>query len=133
VQAFNGSPTRLLSVSDVTAFEPTESSAIEVASTGSEETENAASAHKQSGRWILEAMRPRFLVSMADGQPPGIKQFAQFCLILIYPGWLFALMIMLPIYWAGYGVLWVLFWPVRAWVKRTNPEEYEATMRKYRK
>ncbi|MEU9805605.1 hypothetical protein [Mycobacterium sp. NPDC050853] len=121
----------------MTAFEPTGSAGIEPVSTASEQTsaqtEDAATAQKPAGKWILEAMRPGFLISMAEGQPVGIKQFAQFCLILIYPGWLFALMIMLPIYWAGYGVLWVLFWPVRAWVKHKNPEEYEATMRKYRK
>lgn len=117
----------------MSAFEPTESAAVEPPATGSEQTEVVAAAHKRAGTWILDAIRPGFLLSMAEGQPVGVKQFAQFCLILIYPGWLFALMIMLPIYWAGYGVLWVLFWPVRAWVKHTNPEEYEATMNKYRR
>jgi len=35
----------------------------------------------------LKAMSPRMVLSMAEGYPVVIKQFLQFCLILIYPAW----------------------------------------------
>jgi hypothetical protein len=37
----------------------------------------------------LKAANPRFLWSMADGYPVVLKQFIQFCLIIIYPAWIF--------------------------------------------
>jgi len=81
----------------------------------------------------LKAMSPRYVLSMAEGYPVVIKQFLQFCLILIYPAWVFAVLVGSAIYGVFYGVLWVLFWPVRAVFKRTNPEEYEANKQKYAK
>jgi len=81
----------------------------------------------------LKAMSPRYVLSMAEGYPVVIKQFLQFCLIIIYPAWVFAVLVGSAIYGVFYGVLWVLFWPVRAVFKRTNPEEYEANKQKYAK
>jgi hypothetical protein len=78
---------------------------------------------------LAAAANPKVLLSQAEGYPVGIKQFLQFCLILIYPAWLFLLLIAWPV-WAVFkvleGVLWVLFWPVRAMHKKNNPEEYAA-------
>jgi hypothetical protein len=82
-------------------------------------------------------MSPRFVVSMAEGYPMVLKQFIQFCLIIIYPAWVFTVLVgallHLAFYVTIYPVLWVLFWPVRASQKKNNPEEYEATMQKYAK
>ena len=75
------------------------------------------------------AANPKFLLSQAEGYPPGIKQFLQFCLILIYPGWLILLVLFWPLWLVGKlfeGKLYVLFWPVRAMHKKNNPEEYAA-------
>ena len=40
----------------------------------------------------LKAMSPRMVLSMAEGYPVVLKQFIQFCLILIYPAWVFAVL-----------------------------------------
>ncbi|KAA0020021.1 hypothetical protein [Antrihabitans cavernicola] len=67
----------------------------------------------------------RHVLAQANGYPVVIKQFLQFCLILIYPAWVFAIV-------AGavfYFVFWVLFWPVRAWMKTNKPEDYEKARR----
>jgi YggT family protein len=75
---------------------------------------------------VAAAAKPSFLLAQADGYPVGIKQFLQFCLLLIYPAWLF----MVLVGWAGYGVLWVLFAPLRIMMKRKDPEAYAASQRK---
>jgi hypothetical protein len=82
-------------------------------------------------------MRPRFVWSMAEGYPVVLTQFIQFCLIIIYPAWVFAVLVgallHVAFYVTIYPVLWVLFWPMRAWQKKNNPKEYEATRQKYAK
>ncbi|MFC8528875.1 hypothetical protein [Nocardia sp. NPDC057227] len=80
-------------------------------------------------RMAAAAANPKFLLSQAEGYPVGIKQFLQFCLILVYPAWLFVLVLFWPLWAVGKvveGILYVLFWPVRAMHKRNNPEEYAA-------
>jgi hypothetical protein len=90
-------------------------------------------AETSTGKKLLKSMSLRVVLSQADGYPVVIKQFLQFCLILIYPAWVFAVLVGSAIYGVFYGALWVLFWPVRAVFKRTNPEEYEANKQKYAK
>src|SRR3954449_3430458 len=96
-----------------------------------------AEAETSKPKQYLRAMSPRFVVSMAEGYPMVLKQFIQFCLIIIYPAWVFTVLVgallHLAFYVTIYPVLWVLFWPVRASQKKNNPEEYEATMQKYAK
>jgi YggT family protein len=75
---------------------------------------------------VAAAAKPGFVLSQADGYPLGIKQFLQFCLLLVYPAWLFAVLAG----WAAYGVLWVLFSPLRLVMKRKDPEAYAASQRK---
>jgi hypothetical protein len=75
---------------------------------------------------VAAAVNPRFLLSQADGYPVGIKQFLQFCLVLIYPAWLFFVLVVIPIY----GFVWLLFWPLRMVMKRKDPEAYAASQRK---
>ncbi|MFL6060750.1 MAG: hypothetical protein ACJ72E_05935 [Marmoricola sp.] len=80
-------------------------------------------------RRLVAAANPKVLLSQAESYPVGIKQFLQFCLILIYPAWLFFLLIAWPVlavFKILEGILWVLFWPVRAIHKKNNPEEYAA-------
>ena len=79
---------------------------------------------------MLASMNPRFLWSMAEGYPVVLKQFIQFCLIVIYPAWVFAVLLCAVLYGAVYAVLWVVFWPVRAWMKRNRPDEYAASQSK---
>jgi hypothetical protein len=88
---------------------------------------------------LLKALSPRFVLSQADGYPVVIKQFLQFCLILVYPAFVFAALFALVVYYVvllpGYYVLlavfWVLFWPLRMRQKKKNPEEYEAYRQNY--
>lgn len=92
-----------------------------------------AEAETSTGKRFLKSMSLPFVLSQADAYPVVIKQFLQFCLILIYPAWVFAVVAGAAIYGVFYGTLWVLFWPVRAVFKKTNPEEYEANKQKYAK
>jgi hypothetical protein len=89
-----------------------------------------AEAETSTGKRMLKAMSPRFVLSMADGYPVVLKQFLQFCLILIYPAWLFGLLVSAAIYYVVYGVLWVVFSPIRLWMKKNRPEDYAASQRK---
>ena len=56
----------------------------------------------------------------------SIKQFLQFCLVLIYPAWLFFVLVG----WVIYGFFWLLFLPLRLVMKRKDPEAYAASQRK---
>jgi YggT family protein len=81
----------------------------------------------------LGAMSPRSVWSMADGYPVVLKQFVQFCLIIIYPAWLFGVLFLgalhLLFYVTVYPVLWVLFWPMRAYQKKHHPKDYAESQR----
>jgi hypothetical protein len=70
---------------------------------------------------------------MAEGYPVVLKQFIQFCLILIYPGWVFFVIVAAGLhalfYVTIYPVLWLLLWPVRAYQKKHHPEEYAESQR----
>ncbi|MHA3019694.1 hypothetical protein ACXPWS_05415 [Mycobacterium sp. BMJ-28] len=85
----------------------------------------------------LHAMSPKFVLSMAEGYPVVLKQFIQFCLIIIWPAWVFAVLVgaacHLLFYVTVYPLLWLLFWPVRAYQKKHHPEEYAANRAKYKK
>jgi YggT family protein len=80
-------------------------------------------------------MSPKFVWSMAEGYPVVLKQFIQFCLIIIYPAWVFAVLAGAAVtglfYITVYPILWLLFWPARAYQKKNNPEEYAATRAKF--
>jgi hypothetical protein len=95
-----------------------------------------AEAEAKTSRWqqMLASMSPKFVWSMADGYPVVIKQFLQFCLILIYPAWvagvLFSMAVYGLFYITVYPVLWVIFWPVRNYQKKHHPEEYAESQRK---
>jgi hypothetical protein len=93
-----------------------------------------AEAETSTVKRYLKAMSPRFLWSMAENYPVVLKQFIQFCLILIYPAWvvgvLFAAAVHLLFYVTIYPVLWLLLWPLRAYQKKHHPEEYAASQRK---
>lgn len=88
---------------------------------------------------MLKTLNLRLWLSQAEGYPVVIKQFLQFCLILLYPAWLVAFPFMLAFYYLilvpGYYILlavfWVLFWPLRMWQKKKNPDEYEQYKQNY--
>lgn len=86
-------------------------------------------------RKYLKAMSPRLVLSMAEGYPVVLKQFIQFCLILIYPAWVAGVLCAASMhalfYVTVYPVLWLLLWPLRAYQKKHHPEEYEASRRKH--
>ena len=71
-----------------------------------------------------------FVLSQADGYPVVIKQFLQFCLLLIYPAWVFAVLVGAAVGYSIYFVFWILFWPLRAWMKQNRPEDYAASQKK---
>lgn len=85
---------------------------------------------------FLHMMSPRYVWSMAGGYPVVLTQFIQFCLIIIYPAWVFAVLAGAAVtglfYITVYPVLWLLFWPVRADQKKNNPEEYAANRAEYK-
>ncbi|BBX44449.1 hypothetical protein GCM10009641_54290 [Mycobacterium cookii] len=89
-----------------------------------------AEAETSTGRRLLRSMSLPFVLSQAEGYPVVIKQFLQFCLILIYPAWIFGVLVSALGYYAMYSVLWVVFWPVRAWMKKNRPEDYAASQLK---
>jgi hypothetical protein len=82
---------------------------------------------------LIGALSPKTVWAMADGQPVVLKQFVQFCLILVYPGWVLGILACLAVYGlfyiTVYPVLWVLFWPMRAWMKKNRPDEYAQSQR----
>ncbi|MGJ6122508.1 hypothetical protein QN239_08030 [Mycolicibacterium sp. Y3] len=93
-----------------------------------------AEAETSKVRQYLKVMSPRFMLSMAEGYPVVLKQFIQFCLILIWPGWVFTVVVgaalHLLFYVTIYPILWVLFWPIRNHQKKTHPEDYAASQQK---
>jgi YggT family protein len=98
-----------------------------------------AEVEAEPSKWkrFLHMMSPRLVWSMADGYPVVLKQFIQFCVILIYPAWAVAVLVgglfQLLFYVTVYPLLWLLFWPVRAHQKKHHPEEYAANRTKYAK
>lgn len=95
---------------------------------------SSSAADRTTVQQYLHAMSPRTTWSMADGYPPVLKQFIQFCLILVYPGWIFTVLVgallHAAFYVTVYPVWWVLFWPLRAWMRKNRPDEYAASQRK---
>jgi YggT family protein len=95
-----------------------------------------ADAEAQTSRvnQYLHAMSPRFVWSMAEGYPVVLKQFIQFCLIIIYPAWVFVVVVgallHLAFYVTVYPVLWLLLWPLRAYQKKHHPDDYAESQRK---
>jgi hypothetical protein len=94
-------------------------------SDASDAEQAAASAPSMPQRMKARASL-RFLLSQADGYPVGVKQFLQFCLVIVWPAWLFALLVG----WVFYGVAWLLFLPLRMWMKRNRPDDYAASQLK---
>ena len=94
------------------------------------EAQAEAEAETSTVKKYLKMMSPRYVWSMADGYPVVIKQFLQFCLILVYPAWLFGALACAAIYYSVYGVLWVVLSPIRLWMKKNRPEDYAASQRK---
>jgi hypothetical protein len=91
-------------------------------------------AETSSVQKYLKAMSPRLVLSMAEGYPVILKQFIQFCLIIIYPAWVFGVLFAAAMhalfYVTIYPLLWLLFWPLRAYQKKNHPEEYAESQRK---
>ena len=83
-----------------------------------------------AGAKMWKSLSPRAVLSMADPYPVVLKQFVQFCLIIVYPAWVVGLLFGLAIYYSVYGVLWVLFAPIRLWMKKNRPDEYAASQQK---
>lgn len=92
--------------------------------------DGAGAAEMAKSRFLLRTLSLRYLLSYADSYPVVIKQFLQLCLILTYPAWVVGVLVSLGFYLALYSVLWVIFWPVRAWMKKNRPEEYAQSQRK---
>lgn len=59
-----------------------------------------------------------------------VKQFVQFCLVIIYPAWIVGVLTSAAFYYPVYGVLWVMFTPIRLWKKNNRPDEYAASQQK---
>jgi hypothetical protein len=67
---------------------------------GRDVSEAQAEVEAETSTWkkFVKSMSLPFVLSQADGYPVVIKQFLQFCLILIYPAWVFAILVSVPIY-----------------------------------
>ncbi len=79
---------------------------------------------------MAKSLSPGSVLSMADPYPVVLKRFVQFCLIIVNPGWVVWLLFALAIYYSVDGVLWVLFAPIRLWMKKNRPDEYAASQQK---
>jgi ferric-dicitrate binding protein FerR (iron transport regulator) len=100
-------------------------------------------AFEQASTWtqrLKAGADPRLVLSQADGYPPGIKQFLWVSLLIVYPAWLFLVVLMLLLAWpvqllakAGEAVLMLLFWPVRRHHFKHHPEEAAAWREKHGK
>ncbi|MGU3498790.1 hypothetical protein [Mycobacterium sp. C31M] len=101
---------------------------------GAQPGESPAEPKPSGWRNLVHALHPKTVWHMADGQPVVLKQFVQFCLILVYPGWVLGILGCLVVYGlfyvTVYPVLWLLFWPMRAWMKKNRPEECAESRRK---
>jgi hypothetical protein len=103
------------------------------------EAQAEAEAETSVPKKMLKMLSPRLVLSQAEGYPVVIKQFLQFCLILVYPAFVFAALFGLALYYIVLlpgkyillAVFWVLFWPLRMRQKKKNPEEYEEYRKKY--
>lgn len=87
----------------------------------------------QEPHWRTRALRsigPRVYFGQAAGYPLPVKWFLWFCLLLIWPVWIFTVLLGIALGYAGYQLLWVLIWPLRVRLKRKDPEEYAAFMAK---
>jgi hypothetical protein len=74
-------------------------------------------------------MGPRFYFSMASGYPLVVRLFLWLCLALVYPVWVFVVLCGLAAYYVLYAVLWIIFLPLRMWMKARHPEQVEAWKR----
>jgi hypothetical protein len=87
-----------------------------------------AEAETSTVKKYLKMASPQFLWSMAEGYPVVLKQFIQFCLIIIYPAWIFFVVCAAAMhalfYVTVYPVLRLLFWPMRNYQKKHHPQEY---------
>ncbi|KMO80939.1 hypothetical protein BST22_20185 [Mycolicibacterium chubuense] len=96
--------------------------------------EPLAAPKRSTWRVLAGGLSPRSVWAMAGGYPVVLKQFIQFCLILVYPAWVVGVLAAMAVYGlfyvTVYPVLWVLFWPMRAWMKKNRPEEYAQSQRK---
>jgi YggT family protein len=99
------------------------------------QAEAEAEAETSKSKQFARAMSPRFVWSMAEGYPVVLKQFIQFCLILVYPAWVFTVLcgglVTLLFYVTVHPLSWLIFWPMRAHQKKHHPEEYAATRAKH--
>ncbi|SBS73113.1 conserved hypothetical protein [uncultured Mycobacterium sp.] len=96
----------------------------------SDEPQTPEEPQLSTGARMVKSLSPSSVLSMADPYPVVLKQFVQFCLIIVYPAWVVGLLFALAIYYAVYGVLWVLFAPIRLWMKKNRPDEYAASQQK---
>ncbi len=98
------------------------------------EAQAAMEAERSKWKQFLHMMSPRLVWSMAEGYPVVLKQFIQFCLIIIYPAWVLTVLVgaalHLLFYVTIYPILWVLFWPIRNNQKKNHPQEYAASQLK---
>ena len=96
-----------------------------------EEPQVPAEPKVATGERLWKSLSPRAVMSMADGYPVVLKQFVQFCLVIVYPAWVVGILLSLAFYGVWYSVLWVLFAPMRLWMKKNRPEEYAASQQKH--
>jgi hypothetical protein len=103
------------------------------------EAQAEAEAETSTPKKVLKMLSLRVILSQAEGYPVVLKQFIQFCLILVYPAFVFAALFGLVLYYVVWlplkyillALFWVLFWPLRMRQKKKNPEEYEEYKKKY--
>ncbi|MEH3142624.1 MAG: hypothetical protein PGN37_21135 [Mycobacterium kyogaense] len=67
-------------------------------SSGALEEEPLDAPKRSTWRALLDALSPKTVWSMSDGYPVVLKQFIQFCLIIVYPGWVLGILGCLAVY-----------------------------------
>ncbi len=77
----------------------------------------------------------RAVDGLEDGRRParGAQAVRPVLPDLVYPGWVVGILACLALYGlfyiTVYPVLWLLFWPMRAWMKKNRPEDYAESQR----
>jgi hypothetical protein len=80
---------------------------------------------------VFSAMHPRAYYGQYSGLVPGLREFVWLGLTFVYPVWLVALLLALVLryvlYYVLVAVLWVLFIPVRLFVRVTHRGDFART------
>jgi hypothetical protein len=78
---------------------------------------------------VLSAMNPRAYFGTMGGVVHGVREFVWLGMAFVYPVWVVGLLVTLLAYWMLVAALWVLFMPLRLFMRVTHKGNYARTDR----